>query len=340
VAFAHLQSLDARTTPPYAFGYFGEAGAMGHYKGRECYRYMMEFHGAKALYAVFVHANGAGEAEKLLYVDWLLDKTCVWADIVERQRKMFPVAWNSEFIVNHGYFVPDLNIASNWLLDFLMASRVSGEFPAFLPIWSMLVENGVDPRVAMNFGLRFIRTRPKEAEAGYMMANANNSNHFPFYIHVKCFDNFCQGNLNVKKLRQPFSQNPIYTPVQVIWGASDDDDYAIPPGLIWDYTFLKAQHPKLIEEVKTEMRESQFGKASSTTIYSKALLIKIALAEQARLKITDEAATDFLRRCRPGSYEGLPEERKGVRGPDGGNELGSSDVQAERVPDSPDAGAL
>jgi len=338
-AFKYMSGLNSKGTPPYAFGgIFDRDGKMEvkPITGRECYRPMAGYTGAAAVYTVYTHGHGdLSEAEKLMYIEYLLDESSPWADVVKLQREAMPKAWEPKFILDHGYLMCNLHIPSNWLMDFLMASRLSGEFPSFLPIWYMMVEAGVHPRVSMNFGMRFVRKTPKAANTLYSYADGNNSNHWPFYIYPENFDNFCLGRVVKAALRPNFVDLADYTPVQALWGTHD---WGSGNNREWGLDFLRKQHPELLPTlpmpVPAQPKVRPYGLISQKAPeggpfppLTKDLLIRLAFAEQKRLEI-DSGATDFITRYRSrrNSTEGLPEECQSVCRPDSGHRRRRKDV--------------
>lgn len=190
------------------YGIVNVNNELKHYR-YPCHKHMRNGTNASVVFSQFVkHPEYDLQIQKD-YFDWITGKMSPW--------KSLPKAmYDKDYWWEYGFIWDDLTLnPSNLQHSFLTATRTPHEWPEYTKTWHRWVyKYGIDPAVAY-FYVTFFRNSGHRWFVAY-----DNQYDFPLDSATcngkETLTNFKKGV--VEKLNAPYSDSPVYTPVNRIWG--------------------------------------------------------------------------------------------------------------------------
>jgi len=191
-----------------------------------CHKYMRYFKQPEAMYTRFVHRTTLSDKARRAYFSFLMSDDSPWKEFKNRLETHLPKDYEGdkyEWIYQNGWVWTDLSYPSNLQHSFLVASRMVAEWPKLITQWYHWQKTG------LNKALCFLFQDVFHACTG--MRNGDNKQIFringtslydwPFDVCSSTEDavkNFIHGRLEKNRLTEAYKDNPVYTPVNAIFG--------------------------------------------------------------------------------------------------------------------------
>lgn len=152
------------------------------------------------------YGHNVDEAAVLAFNDWLVHRS-PW-------NKAVMPDMNTKFVIKKGVVCP-VNIPANYLVNFLIATRIACEHPKHVIWWNKLVNAGVNEDMAFVFGCLL-------AHASINAVNISISKTFGFSHHpFELFTKERVSNFINHKIANPsknYEDNKDYRPCTAVWG--------------------------------------------------------------------------------------------------------------------------
>lgn len=315
-AVRKLSSYDSLQTSTFLFGYVNGGG---YVKAQQypCHAAMNDFKNPLVVFSVYprirvvdptvkVHLDGkvawkTDQIEDRPYIHWLVSRTLSpWRSILPTKPVVAVVkgerinVWDEYHIYRHGFTFTNLNVPSNLLVNFCIATRSANEYADHIKLWWKLTQDGVHPSVAYWFALLFARNMDR-----YQFAHL--SGHTPITaatMRLSAFERFCLGTPDKDSLLPNYAIHQGYSPCNAIWGEDkygvDADSYA---------AYLPKMYPELWKDKVEEQRAfkravyNPWGQHMDMSKVKYDQILALAVCEQARLKL-EFNADEFIKEVR------------------------------------------
>jgi hypothetical protein len=228
-----------------------------------------------------------------MYFDWITSDDGPWKSFLNRKLthtdKDDYLVNDLEFIWKNGWVWSDLSSPANLQHNFLVAARMSSEWPKLINLWYDRVKK-YNLNKALTFVFLDIFKCDIEYDASRWLINHKNKYDWPVDVcsasdeYVK---NFCSGR--VEALTQPYKSNPSYKPVNRIFGNNEielltNGTYPTTVFNLYSSTFgyTDAQASQYFDK-HTRKRQSQIYKYVTGWSVTEDEVIKIIKLEEKRL---------------------------------------------------------
>jgi len=176
----------------------------------------------KSVWSLWVPAHEEMLSKEICdqYFSWITGEKSPWRSLLSMQTPLVVNGENlnsPEFMKNIGFVFHELDkVPSNFVVNFLIATRMCHEWPKYIRDWATLVNtHGLDERIAFLFTSMFILDAEDKK---YRLATGDKYD-WPVDI-MTCsrdyFENFYSGTPG--RFHGNFSKSSCYTPVNSIWG--------------------------------------------------------------------------------------------------------------------------
>lgn len=198
---------------------------------RACHAEMSQYKEAKAIWSKNPKAGHKQAVPKKVqeaWTEWLL-KRSPWSKI--------PIQTTVEFALKKGFVIQDMDIPANYLVNFLIATRMPCEHGEHVNRWYKFTKAGVPENVAFILGC-FTNDKGQSICPNY--------GHHPFdsgCFHMTAVENFVKGE--IARPNQPYSKSPLYYPCNSVWYKEKGTDFEL---------YIKERYHKLIPKQSKDTR--------------------------------------------------------------------------------------
>lgn len=205
-----------------------------HYNGHPCHAYMKDYKKPLVVFNQYGHRSFLSKKADRAWFDFIISDDGPWKEFKGRNTSHTPddltLKELRDFIFTNGWIWSDLkNHPSNLQQSFLVAARMSAEWPKMIERWYEYIQEGCHPGVAFVFLDVF---QPISGDGKKFQVNNKNKYDWPVDVCTSSEDyvrNFCLGD--VECLNKSYAEIQVYTPVNRIFGEnglSSADDKAYP----------------------------------------------------------------------------------------------------------------
>lgn len=266
---------------------YSETQSLSGFRIYPCHNPIRSFQNASVLWSCFGHRTNKTTAK--FFLKWLIHKS-PWSKtglLVDHNLDL-------DFVYDHGFVFDGLTeVSANLLHNFLIASRVCVEWPAYAAAWhNLVVKEKINPDLAFFFLILFYpfeqdnhssKTAFDEEDTESIISTVDK---YDWALDVttgteQYLKNFLAGNA-VGQSSVKFSPNAVTSPVNILWGpvASNTKDlYG---------TFLSNTYGKSHTILSTKSRKStglSMGTkmADSNRVYTRESIVDLMKLEEKRL---------------------------------------------------------
>lgn len=135
---------------------------------------------------------------------------------------------SDEFCRNYGYILSDMDAPANLIGNFFIMARQAREFYGMVRVWSWLVDNDIDPNLAMIWAHQLKGSLARDQQSPktenfsdhQWLPSGAHDGHHPLNVWGSCtlayVKNFVTGT--VAEPNHAFSKSQDYTPCNGVWG--------------------------------------------------------------------------------------------------------------------------
>lgn len=152
------------------------------------------------------------------YLKFILSETeSPWREIVRRQEPQ-----DFDTVFNYGYVLTDLEFASNFFINFMMAFRLSYEKPYEIDFWDQLIQDGVTKTTAAFCTAMWLGTKFSKDSPMSLVGDTGHSAYSPTYCDLETVNRLYHGKPYQKSFsKTSFKQRTKFTPCNLIWNGED-----------------------------------------------------------------------------------------------------------------------
>lgn len=201
----------------FEYGVVNSVGKVIESQNHACHAAMSGFKNVTAVWSRMPHGgdqeNHAWRKAKsdpvkeitIRYLDWLLNSS-PWAGVADNT--------DPEWAYEKGFVITRVDLPANYLVNFLIATRIPSEWSESVIRWTKLVDAGVPATMA------FVLANFFGDDGKWNVC----SGHHPFDLpYVDLVENFVLGK--IKNPNKPYNVNPNYFPCNKVWGDCVGDYY-------------------------------------------------------------------------------------------------------------------